>query len=574
MFTRLWRNASQLLRNTKISTKLFLSYLLVAFIPICFWSVSSFHHANQNIAEQAEDYLASAFASTQRNLESKISELEQSMQILTANDRMVQAVNEKGRSAYERYLDVTERIDSVVDAFLVYTPYAKKVVFYTDGDIQGCRESFRSTAEFEQLYRKSCNQMVVDHFWRVQEDDISLAYIMYDRYRNESLSAAEVLIQRDAFFETGIAENDMFEYCVSTTCGDILYGNGAILSKETGSSPNGQTMSRTLANTDWILTIWMSTEEYSSSAIRSLGYTAALLIILLMLTFLVTALFTREMTQRVRGICDQLKTVVSSRFQVDIHSTDKDEVGVIINSIGAMVQETRALITEVYESRILLREAEIKALQAQINPHFLYNTLSAINWQALRSHNAEISQLVLHMSDFYRTTLNSGSNITTVQKELKNVDAYLQIQLTLHSHAFAVEYDLAPEIMEYQMPNLILQPVVENSIEHGFGTRLNRKGCIRISAHCEEGDILFRIADNGIGMSEETLSHILVESDRKGYGVSNVNARLRLFFGEGYGIRFESRLGVGTTAVIRIPQYTQNAKLPGKDALPSGENDM
>lgn len=219
-----------------------------------------------------------------------------------------------------------------------------------------------------------------------------------------------------------------------------------------------------------------------------------------------------------------------------------------------MVNRISTLINEVYKGKLSQKEAEMKALQAQINPHFLYNSLSLINWKAIEAKQPDISRITLLLSKFYRTSLNKGKNITSIKDELSNIQSYIDIQLMMHDDGFDVEYDLDQEVMRYSIPNLLLQPLIENAIDHGIDMNTDKRGVIRITVkQREDSRIVITVSDNGIGMPKETAEQILT-GNSKGYGVKNVNERIKHFYGEEYGITVESTEGVGTDIVILIPE--------------------
>ena len=195
----------------------------------------------------------------------------------------------------------------------------------------------------------------------------------------------------------------------------------------------------------------------------------------------------------------------------------------------------------------------MKALQAQINPHFLYNSLSLINWKAIEAKQPDISRITLLLSKFYRTSLNKGKNITSIKDEISNIQSYIDIQLMMHDNEFDIKYDLSPDIMEYSIPNLMLQPLIENAIDHGIDIKTDGRGVIEIVGQMEGEDMIrLTVSDNGVGMSEEMAQQILSEGSR-GYGVKNVNDRIKHFYGEEYGITVESEEGKGTRIIILIP---------------------
>lgn len=569
--TKVRSTVSRYIRNKRLAAKLLVSYLLVAMIPLVFWSISSFQSANQRVSEQAQAYLSSTIESTLLNINSALSQVESSVQMIAGNQLVAGIVTTEELNSYDQYYNVTYQLDPMLFNFLSYTPAATKARFYTNGSIQGSRQSFLPLNELDDQSFLQAEQAARECRWRMREGQLSLLYKVYN-LRTSRYAVMEVLLDPEIFFAASLSDRpSVFDCCVSSSTGDVFYGNVGLLAGETDKQTGFLQESRPLKNPDWTLTLVMDTGPHILSSRNLFAYTAFLIVFSLGLILLVTRVLTISITGRIQNLCRQLGAVVQNRFRTEITSEDKDEIGMIVNSAGLMVRETRHLVEEVYESKIQQREAEIKALQAQINPHFLYNTLSAINWMALRNGNDDISRMVTNMSSFYRTVLNQGSSVTTVKNELDNIKAYVEIQLTLRSNSFDMEYHIEPSVLEYEMPNLILQPVVENAIEHGLRKKMKRRGKISLSAAAEGEGIVFKISDNGVGMSSQVLSQILESSSKKGYGISNVNNRLRLFFGEGYGIRFDSTVGHGTVARIHIPKYVQ--QLHSSDEAASQQNE-
>lgn len=200
----------------------------------------------------------------------------------------------------------------------------------------------------------------------------------------------------------------------------------------------------------------------------------------------------------------------------------------------------------------------MKALQWQINPHFLYNTLSFINWQALRRDAHDISHVVTAMAKFYRTALNRGNNIISVREELDNIRSYIEIIQAMNEYSFDVVYDIDERVCRYDTINLILQPLAENAVKHGINLKTEGRGRLLVSAHLGDGVIRFSVEDNGPGMPPETAESILTRQSA-GYGLKNVNERLHLLFGAEYGLSIHSRQGAGTAMAVTIPQYRQDS---------------
>ena len=180
-----------------------------------------------------------------------------------------------------------------------------------------------------------------------------------------------------------------------------------------------------------------------------------------------------------------------------------------------------------------------------------------INWKALEAEQEDISQITLSLSTFYRTALNKGKNILLVKDEIANIKSYLDIQLAMHDNSFDVVYDIDESILKYETLNLILQPLLENAIGHGIDVKTDGRGEIRIEGK-ENGDFLdFTVSDNGVGMTKTQAALILSKSSN-GYGVSNVNERIKLYYGEEYAVKIESAPGTGTKVMLHFPKRVEN----------------
>ena len=266
----------------------------------------------------------------------------------------------------------------------------------------------------------------------------------------------------------------------------------------------------------------------------------------------VVTMISKLMVGGMEELTANMAKIGPGHMEINVTSDAKDEVGELIRGFGKMIDEINRLINEVYESKISQKEYEMKALQAQINPHFLYNSLSLINWKALEAEQTDISRITLRLSSFYRTALNKGRNVLKISDEINNVKAYIDIQLMMHDNDFDVDIDVDEEILEYETLNLILQPLIENSIDHGIDLLEDRRGRIQITGKRVDNCIYLSVEDNGVGMDEEKAEVILTQGS-KGYGVRNVNQRIQLYYGKEYSLKVESIVGVGTKMTICIP---------------------
>lgn len=240
-------------------------------------------------------------------------------------------------------------------------------------------------------------------------------------------------------------------------------------------------------------------------------------------------------------------------------TTEEDEIEEIYHNFNGMVQEVQRLMQELYQLGKEVKMTEVRALQAQINPHFLYNTLDLINWISMDYGAEEIGTLTWNLARFYRLSLNHGKSLISIGEEVEHVEVYVNIENYHFDNAISLEVDVPEELKSYACLNIILQPFVENAIVHGIAEKPDIESCeIRICARREEQDIVFSVQDDGPGvdvkeMQKETQQDI--RTAQHGYGVRNINFRLKLCFGEKYGVTYlESEKG--THVEIKIPVMT------------------
>ena len=313
-----------------------------------------------------------------------------------------------------------------------------------------------------------------------------------------------------------------------------------------------------MEGTGWTFCMYRPTEIITRSAtallIRNIPLVGVCIVLLVFLGYI----FSRRTVSCLERLTENMNQIHLGFRKVTVSSNSNDEVGVLIRSFRRMMEQMNHLISEVYEAKIRLQNSEMRALQAQINPHFLYNSLSIINWKALEAGEDEISKVTLALSTYYRTSLNRGETMTTVENELNNIRAYLKIQLIMHDNSFHVieKNSLDHDAMQIQIPKLILQPFVENAIDHGLDLSEKEEKQLTVSVREEEDVLIFEVGDNGAGMKPEKAQEIL-SYQSPGYGVRNVCERIRVLYGEAGSVRVESAEGEGTKVTIRIPKKTE-----------------
>ena len=309
--------------------------------------------------------------------------------------------------------------------------------------------------------------------------------------------------------------------------------------------------------TGWTVVDCTSVRELLRKSRQAQSVYVLTAIILVIVALLFSRFMARSITLPIQKLRDSMKKVQEGDFSVsDVVVDSKNEIGSLTKSFDVMTHRIHELMEQNVHEQEEKRKSELKALQSQINPHFLYNSLSIINWKAIEAGEDEISHVTLALSTYYRTSLNRGETMTTVAKEIDNIRAYLKIQLVMHDNEFRVVEQISDGLNDYLIPKLILQPLAENAIDHGIDVSDNENPTLWLTIREEAEHIFFEIRDNGAGMTQEKADQILTYQS-SGYGVRNVCDRIHVLYGEKGEMKIESTPGKGTRVFIRIPKNTE-----------------
>ena len=259
--------------------------------------------------------------------------------------------------------------------------------------------------------------------------------------------------------------------------------------------------------------------------------------------------------------------VNGENFDISLYTENKDEVGMLNRSLMHMTARISELIDSVYKEEIHKKEAEILSLQSQINPHFLYNTLDTLRWQAIEDEEDELAAQIEALSNLFRHVLNKGKEITTVKDELDHLSNYLAIQKGRFGERIQVEISVDETLYSCKVIKLILQPLVENAYVHGLEPKVGR-GTIRVTIQEIDGCIEYCVEDDGAGEEKKKINRILNldEPSPEIFALKNVKERIQLKYGMDFGLTFHSRVGEGTVVKVRMPKMETEEVYEGTDS--------
>lgn len=540
--------------KASIRKKLSISFSILVSIPIITLGVYSFTVSNQNLMEQTEKTM-------DNNLSRLLIEMDARFQRETDFTKYL-AYNLTFRETLESHpydnVAIAQTLNKTVEPILWYfitsdinikgikivTPFVDRAV----GSFLEPAHNYENEAWY-QMHDKNFNTI-----WTVEDGRLFATRTILDTVTTSQLIGVmrmefylnrliEPVTSMD-YLDNGILVTDaghhpVYEKKVSDEAiSDAVYRK--IKEMDVGSeiiTPQYILKSESLKNTNWNIYYYIDKRVISDQVSSIIFSTLLVVLSCIAIIFVFISILSRTLSKRILILKEHAEEIAGGNLDNPCYTTDTDEIGVVTNSLGQMTERLNDTINQVYKIEIEKKATELKALQAMINPHFLYNCLSAIKWKALRKGDEEISDITGLIAKFYRIALNNGKQITTVGSELENIKAYVDIQMLTHNQSFDVEYVIDETGLENSMLNFLLQPIVENAIKHGIDYKEdeNNRGQIKIEFTQDEKFLIFHIYNNGPEMNMEMLDSIL-NTPGKGYGIFNIQERIALYYGEECGL--------------------------------------
>lgn len=559
------------LNNMKLNRKLFLIYIVIGVIPIMLMMFSSINLMTSILRDNEQKSTQVNLNQVAYSVDSKLIAYNSLSDYIVYNDTIAKILTSDYEDMYELYTQIVSVIKPQLETAKYFGDSVKRVTIYADVKKVKYDDFLIPLSEIKkEEWYKEMYQNVSAH-WYVNEQEKSVFCVrrMAKMRTQKKMGVLYVEIDYEKLFEL-LSYNMVQNYGIFVTDenGQSIYSDGEFQEgyekyeltydeflsiKENVDDSDYTVLYADLEEAPWRIWLYQPDETIvnDTKPIKTLVYIVVFIAAITLLLGLMWV--SRFITRRISYLKKGMEAAEEGDFSIRLEAEDKDEIGEVIRGYNTLLGKIQTLIEEVYESEIAQKKYEMRALQSQINPHFLYNSLSLINWKAIECENKDISDITLSLSNFYRTSLNKGKNTLSLEKEISNVRSYIDIQLIMHDQDFDVEYDIDDTILKYETLNLILQPIVENAIEHGIDVKTDgERGKIKIEAFREEEKIYIRITDNGVGMDDEKAQSILSQNS-KGYGIRNVNQRIQLYYGQEYSLNIKSKINEGTCITVCIP---------------------
>ena len=579
---------SEFIRNLPIQKKLLFSFIILTVIPALLIGILSFYRSSELLKHKTEQYMKDILLETGNNIETKLSEVESlSFQIVSnsvIHDSLLKS--NKGFTDEKEKIYTERAIDSQLRSMLPSVPGIAAIqVLSNDGTSYYINPA---SIPLSAMSLNDADKKILEdgkgsiHWFDTDPNTqtIAMGITINSVANQERIGYALIYIREksiiDAFKDTELLRNgEIFVVgkngniisCIEkellgqrnefTTLEELEYINPRSFGTSKIDGMNYYFLYGEINGTNWRMISFIPAVEYEKEIIWLRNWITLIIIVCCLLSVAFSVAISGEFQNR-SGSFKNDAEIGDGDFSVYSTYDSKDEIGVLSRHFNEMVSQVKNLIQKVYEEELLKQKAELKSLRMQINPHFLYNSLESINWMARIRGVPEIGKMVKALGDLMRASI-SGDDFVTVGEEIKNIENYLIIQKFRYGDKIEVNIDIKPGIEKHKIPKLILQPIVENAIVHGI-EKMVGSGIINISGAVSGNNIILKVTDNGLGINEDRIKTILSAPEHAGrtnghtnIGLRNVDRRIKIYYGEEYGVQIQSREGRGTTVTLSFP---------------------
>ena len=575
-------------RDMRLEWKLTCAYFIIIALPIVGTGLFINYTTTQSFINQSQLLMKQSLIQKREIINYKIDSIERTSIYITQNPQIIRYLDIPFENNYRSYENYYFTFCPLFESYIMQNQYIYNTILYVENTT--FPDAWNGIYHMDRIKENERFRMLLEEDKKMEmwypihdsqdskEKVFSFARKLISFSEMKVIGILEIEISNKVLFKDLYKDKELVEYYL------VLDDKGDVVSTNTPSSFLDNLMPRLVANQknvdviDGVLEFENQRFIASTVPISRIGcslvgisplttfmadngdYRTMILVVIaisLILFGTIIHLVANRLTKRLKILVKALKSMRNDNINVKIPVVSHDEIGELAVSFNLMTDRIYELIERVYKAQIMEKEYELKALEAHINPHFLYNSLSTISWMARKINAENIDNTAFLLSKFYRLVLSKGNSVITVQDEINHLKAYVEIERTRFGDSFQVIYDVDPESLDCKMIKIILQPIVENSIKHGLAAK-DYRGTIIVRVKQDREYLYLTVIDDGIGMDSQVLESLnrgedLINSE-SGYGIRNIRERIKAVYGEKGQINIFSRPGVGCTVNITIPK--------------------
>lgn len=600
MIKQIKKSLHYFMYDLKMRKKFFLIYCIFTIIPFVLFSIAAGAMVSRRLYHSEVNSLNATIRQTKDLLVDKLSRIVESTYTVYLDDNLYHYLSADDRKAkkYESFR-IEEKLSTIVEGGDILNA---SLYLYDKNKLP--EPSFRSqsmTVGEEMYWYKKLKESGKKSLWDFSSSGIYYISSIYNKYAGDKLVGYIVIVFStdvvlDALKNLDVTENSMA--CIVDEKRNILIStNSQVYQKIKGKTEHIKSMNSLAAETmeistdaeryiisgigmmklnlpripNWDILLWVPYDEmipFADSIVYAIFICAILCIIVL--NFVVSKII-GSITKRLEKLNQNMKSSQNGDFSCNDIPLGNDEISELRKNFNYMLKKTKNMLDEIVRANEREKDLELNMLQAQINPHFLYNTLDMINWAAISKTPENIPEITSMLARFYKLSLNNGARIVTLKEEIQHVILYIGIQNKRYDSALELQLKVPKDYENCACLKIVLQPIVENAVLHGIFEKDEPTGTIIIEAYKEKEDLILNVWDNGVGLSEKDLEKLrnkIQEKDKShgGYGLSNIQDRLKLCYGNEYGLFFESeeKKFMKVTIKIRYREYQDSLKMNTK----------
>ena len=598
-----------IINNIGLKQKLNITYIILIVIPIIIMTAVYYKISSDIIIKNAEDSSLKIVKNNNNLINLKLNKIVESSDAITLDNDLYDIVHDYKESSASQLIALDKKINSILFKYFnnsdvysshIITSYYNfvsgeipipKNYFYTSKLYKIAQESNGSltwvpTYKFTDVYNSNeLEDMDIEYRYLFSAvkiiNNLNRDNIRFDDLDENTEKPLLIINFKPNLFKD-IVESDIqykeSQYFIFSSMGDIVYSTNAsdlatktkpMWLEEIAENKSGKIKKDidgkkmiicydTIESTGWVSAVVIPVDSILIELASMRYFILFLGIILIILASICASFISKSITKPIDKLLVAIKKMGEGKFSTKVQVNRNDEIGNLIKKFNEMDDKISTLIEENYISSIREKEAIIMSLNIQLNPHFLYNTLNIINWIAIENNEKEISKMIISLSSMLRYTAHNNEEISDFKKDLEWLKKYIYIMQNRWEDKFNVFYDIDEDVEFYKVPKLFLQPFVENSIIHGF-SMIDSGGSLKITGRLEGEMVYFSVEDNGRGMDNKRIKEVM-ETNTDNIGIRNVNNRIKLIYGDRYGVTIQSEINRGTRITINLPKSEKTKK--------------